>query len=88
MLPRGVPDGLDADTGQRVLRTFLLVRIVRGSLLLLFLAIALLGVELRGWPAGVTIAIALAMVVQAGALAVWCRRFASAGKGSRHGARP
>jgi hypothetical protein len=85
MMARGLPDGLDADTSQRVRRTFLLVRIVRGSLLLLFLAIAGVGVEVRGWPSAVTVAIVLAMVVQTAALVVWCRQYASAGKGgSRH----
>lgn len=80
MTPRDVPDGLDADTSRRVLRTFLVVRIVRGSLLLLFLVLALVGVRVRGWPAGVAIAIALAMLLQAGALAVWCRRYARTGR--------
>jgi hypothetical protein len=78
MVPRGVPDGLDPDTTRRVVRTFLVVRIVRGSLLLLFLAIALLAVELKGWPRGVTVALALAMAVQAGALVAWCRRYGRA----------
>lgn len=88
MTPPGVPDGLDADTSRRILRSFLVVRIVRGSLLLLFLAIALVGVESRGWPSGVAVAIVLAMIVQAGVLVTWCRRFGSTGSGSRHGKRP
>jgi hypothetical protein len=87
MLPRRAPDGLEADTSRRILRTFLVVRIVRGSLLLLFLAVAIIGVEARGWPTGVTIALALAFVVQAGALGVWCRRYARSG-GSGHGTGP
>jgi hypothetical protein len=86
MMPRCVPDGLEADTRQRILRTFLVVRIVRGSLLLLFLAVAIVGVEARDWPTAVAIAIALAIVVQAGALVVWCRRYARSGEGSGHGA--
>jgi hypothetical protein len=69
MVPRGIPEGLDADTTRRIARTFLVVRIVRGSLLLLFLAIAMVGVELKNWPTGVTVAIALAMLLQAGAMA-------------------
>jgi hypothetical protein len=85
MLPRRVPDGLEADTSQRILRTFLVVRIVRGSLLLLFLVVAMVGVEARDWPTGVAVGIALAMVVQAGALVVWCRRYARSGEGSGHG---
>ena len=84
MMPRGLPDGADANTS-RILRTFLVVRIVRGSLLLLFLAIAWVGVDVKDWPSGVSIAITLAMLVQAGALVAWCRRYLSTGEGSRHG---
>jgi hypothetical protein len=88
MMPRGVPDGLDADTAQRVLRSFLLVRMARGSLLLVFLAIALVAVELKGWPSGVMVAIGVAILGQAGALVALCRRYASAGRGCRHSASP
>lgn len=87
-MTREVPDGLDADTTRRVLRTFLVVRIVRGSLVLLFMVIALVGVELRGWPSGLAIAITVAMVVQAGALVAWCRRYSSAGRASHRDGRP
>jgi membrane protein YdbS with pleckstrin-like domain len=92
MMHRDVPDGpdgldgLDAETSRRILRTFLVVRIVRGSLLLLFLVVAMVGVEARGWPTGVTAVIALAMVVQVGALVHWCARYARSREGSRRGA--
>jgi hypothetical protein len=75
----GVPDGLDADTSRRLLRSLLVVRLVRGSLLLLFLALALVGVEVRGWPAGVAVALAVAMLVQAAALMTWWRRYRRSG---------
>jgi hypothetical protein len=88
MTPLGIPDGLDADTSQRILRTFLVMRIVRGSLLLLFLTLAVVGVEVRGWPSGVSVALGLAMVVQAAALVAWCRRYAGAGKSSSHAMGP
>jgi hypothetical protein len=88
MMPRGVPDSLDADTSQRIVRSFLVLRIVRGSLLLLFLAIALVGVESRGWPSGAAVAIVVAMLLQAGMLMAWWRRYRSAGKGSGHGNGP
>ena len=75
MLPRGVPVGLDADSARRVERTFLAVRIVRGSLLLIFLAVALVAVEVRDWPTGVTVAIAVTLLLQAGTLASRVRRY-------------
>lgn len=81
MMRGGVPDGLDADTSRRLLRSLLVVRLVRGSLLLLFLALALVGVELRGWPSGAAIALAVAMLVQAAALVRWWRRYRRAGSG-------
>ena len=67
------------------MRTFLVGRIVRGSLLLRFLAIAWVAVEVKDWPSGVSVAITLAMLVQTGALVAWCRQYLSAGKGSRRG---
>lgn len=87
MAPASVPDGLDATTTVRVLRSFLVVRLVRGGLLLLFLAIAMVGVELRGWPRGVLVAIGLVMLAQATALVVWWRRYGRAGqrRGSANG---
>ena len=77
MMPPGIPHGLDADTTQRIARTFLVVRIVRGSLLLLFLAIALVAVELKNWPQAVAVGIALTMLLLAGGL-VRATRAASA----------
>ena len=74
MLPRGVPVGLDADSAMRVERSFLVVRIVRGSLLLLFLALALIAVEVKSWPSGVAVAIGLTLLLQAGTLASRLRR--------------
>ena len=74
MMPRGGPFGLDPDSAMRVERSFLVVRIVRGSLLLLFLALALLAVELKDFPMGVSVAIALALMLQAGTLASRLRR--------------
>lgn len=88
MMHRDVPDGLDAETSRQILRTFLVVRIVRSSLLLLFLVVAMIGVEARDWPTGVAAVIALAMVVQVGALVVWCARYARSGENSRRGAGP
>jgi hypothetical protein len=58
----------------RVERSFLVVRIVRGSLLLLFLVLGLLAVELKDWPMGVSVTIALALMLQAGTLASSLRR--------------
>ena len=75
MVSRGVPVGLDADSARRVERTFLAVRIVRGSLLLIFLVVALVGVEVRDWPTGVTVAIVVMLLLQAGTLASCVRRY-------------
>jgi hypothetical protein len=82
MVPaRDFPGDLDAVRG--IARSFLVVRIVKGSLLLIFLAVALVGVELRDWPRGVSVAIALAMLMQIGALvAAW--RWAKASTASPH----
>ena len=88
MMHRDVPAGLDVETSRRILRTFLVVRIVRGSLLLLFLVVAMVGVEARGWPNGVAAGIALAMAVQVGALVVWCARYARTSERHRDGAGP
>jgi len=74
--PRGIPEELDAETSQRIARTFLAVRIVRGSLLLLFLVLAFVGAVVRTWPTGVAAAIALTALVQAGMLAASCRQYA------------
>jgi hypothetical protein len=74
--PRGIPDELDAAMTQRMARSLLAVRIVRGSLLLLFLAIAFVATEVKGWPPGVAVAIALTALIQTGALAASCRRYA------------
>lgn len=74
--PQGIPADLDAEATQRIARTFLVVRLVRGSLVLLFLVIALVGVVAKGWPTGVAVAIAATLVVQVGRLAASWRRYA------------
>jgi hypothetical protein len=54
----------------QVERSFLIVRVVRGSMLLLFLVIAAVAVELKDWPRGVTVTLAIAallLVVRLGA---------------------
>jgi hypothetical protein len=43
------------------------------------------GPALRGWPHAVAIAIAVAILVQAGALVAWCRWYAATGKGTPEG---
>ena len=64
----------DRDAMRAVAQSFLVVRMVKGSLLLVFLAVALVGVELRNWPRAVSLAIALLMLLQVGALvAAWWR---------------
>ena len=73
----------DHDAMRGVAQSFLVVRLVKGSLLLIFLAVALVGVELRNWPRVVSVAIALAMLLQISALvAAW--RWAKASTTSPH----
>jgi hypothetical protein len=85
MVPPGISHGLDADTAQRVARTFLVVRIVRGGLLLLFLAIALVAVEVKNWPPAVALGIALTMLLQAGTLVACYRHYVRAFAHPLHG---
>lgn len=59
---------------REVARSFLVVRLVKGSLLLVFLAVALVAVELKNWPRGVSLVIALAMLLQISALVAAWRR--------------
>jgi hypothetical protein len=73
--PRGIPHDVDAETTNRIERTFLAVRIVRGSLLLLFLVVCLGAIVARPWPAGVTVAVALAAALQAARLTMSVRRY-------------
>ncbi len=85
MVQPGISHGLDADTTLRIARTFLVVRIVRGGLLLLFLAIALVAVEVKNWPPAVALGIALTMLLQVGALVACYRRYVRAFEDSPHG---
>jgi hypothetical protein len=61
-------------------RTFLVVRVVRGSLLLLFLIVAAVAVEAKGWPRGVTVAVVAAALLLTGRLVSDLRRLARAGR--------
>jgi len=85
MVPPGMSHGLDADTTHRLARTFLVVRIVRGSLLLLFLAIALVAVEVKDWPPAVALGITLTMLLQAGTLVAGYRRYVRVFEDQQHG---
>jgi hypothetical protein len=83
MRPRGIPADLDADAAEGIARTFLVVRIVRGSLLLVFLAVALVAVLGKGWPGGVALAIALTMLLQAGRVGASVSRYVRSARGRR-----
>lgn len=72
------PYGLDAESADRVVRSLLVVRIVRGSLLLVFLVVALIGVEAKHWPTPAAVAVVLALLAQAASLAASCRRYGRA----------
>jgi hypothetical protein len=72
--PRGIPADLDAGTAAQVAGTFLVVRIVHGGLLALFLVAAVVGVEARGWPHAVSLALAVAAALLVGRVAADVRR--------------
>ncbi len=74
--PSEAPVGFDAETAHRVARSFLIVRMIRGVLILVFLAISILAVELKGWPRGVSVGLALTMVLQAGLMTLMYRVYA------------
>lgn len=76
MHPRGIQPEPGSDAWQQVGRSFLVVRIVRGSLLVVFLGIALVGVESKGWPTGVAVAVGAVLLLQLGSLASSVRTFA------------
>jgi hypothetical protein len=76
--PRGIPADLDDRTTARVAATLLVVRIVRGGLLVLFLVLSAVGVEARGWPHLVAAAVAVAAVLLAARVVGDVRRLAAA----------
>jgi len=69
-----IPAGCDQDASDRIARSFLLLRIVRGTLMLLFWVAALVGVELGHWPTGAAVVVVLAVVAQAAMVSRNCRR--------------
>jgi Na+-driven multidrug efflux pump len=73
--PRGLPDDLDEEAAAGLARSFLIVRLVRGAGLLLFLAVAVVAVELKDWPEGVAVALVLTMLLQATAMVGAWRRY-------------
>jgi hypothetical protein len=76
--PRGIPADLDDRTTAQVAGTLLVVRVVRGALLVLFLVAAAVGVEARGWPHVVTAVVVLAAVLLAARVVRDVRRLAAA----------
>jgi uncharacterized membrane protein YoaK (UPF0700 family) len=70
---------VDADTSARIEHSFLVVRVVRTSLLLLFLVGAAVAVELKDWPHGVTIVVAAAALLLAVRLGADVRRLSARG---------
>ena len=76
--PRGISADLDDGTTARVAGTFLVVRIVRGGLLVVFLAAAAVGVEARGWPHAVTVVVALVAALLVARLVADVRRLRAA----------
>ncbi|HEU5038940.1 MAG TPA: hypothetical protein VFT70_18175 [Nocardioides sp.] len=73
--PRGISGDVDAETAARIAHSLLAVRMVRGSLLLLFLVVVLAGVMTKHWPTGVAVGAAVAVALQAARVVVTVRRY-------------
>ena len=73
--PRGIPDDVDGETHRRIARTFLVLRLVRGGLLIVFLAVVMVAIELRGWPREATVLVGLSMVLLVASLIASWRRY-------------
>jgi hypothetical protein len=72
--PRGLPADVDAETHRRIAHTFFVLRMVKGGLLLVFLAVVVLAIELRDWPRTATVVVALMMLGLAAFLvSTWVR---------------
>ena len=69
------PSPLDPESAGRVEQTFLVVRIVRGSLLAVFLALALAGVQAKEWPGGIALGVAVVLGIQVAAIGMSVRRY-------------
>jgi hypothetical protein len=73
--PEGGSSPADVETTNRIARSFLAVRIVRGSLLVLFFSLVLGAVVAEQWPTGVTVTVAVAVGLQVARLALNVRRY-------------
>ena len=62
-----IPGGAEQDAAARIERSFLVLRIVRGAVLLLFWAVALVAVTVGHWPTGAAIVVHITLVI----LAIW-----------------
>ena len=73
--PPWIPDDVDAETHRRIARTFLVLRLVRGGLLVVFLAVAMVAIEFKGWPRQATVLVGLVMVLLVASLIASWRRY-------------
>jgi hypothetical protein len=73
--PQGIPTDVDAVTHQRIARTFLVVRLVKGGLLLVFLLAFLVAIELKGWPWEAAALVSARIVLDVGILVTSWRRY-------------
>src|SRR3954452_19981936 len=58
-LPRGIPQDVDDETYARIAHSFYVVRMGRYALLGCFLAIFVVGFELKGWPRAASVVLGL-----------------------------
>ena len=66
--PRGIPADVDAQTHRRIAHTFVVLRMVKGGLLIVFLAVTVVAIELKDWPRTASVVVAVMMLALAGLL--------------------
>jgi hypothetical protein len=74
---QGIPQDVDAETHRRIARTFLVLRMVKGGLLLIFLAGMLVAIEAKEWPRAATALVGVGIFLEVLFLASSWRRYSA-----------